>query len=98
MPELPPQRRMRVRPESMTKINQNCHSIAYICERVCVSSCLLTLSCCIPLSLCVCVCVRAVAEIKTKCRAFDENVTRFAAAATAANADVAVAACGAHKC
>lgn len=46
----------------------------------------------------VCVCVRAVAEIKTKCRAFDENVTRFAAAATAANADAGVAACGAHKC
>lgn len=52
------------------------------------------------LAWCVCVreCVRAVAEIKTKCRAFDENVTRFAAAATAANADAGVAACGAHKC
>lgn len=49
-----------------------------------------------------CVCVRAVAEIKTKCRAFDENVTRFAAAAVAAAAataaDAGVAACGAHKC
>lgn len=49
-------------------------------------------------SFALCVCVRAVAEIKTKCRAFDENVTRFAAAATAANADAGVAACGAHKC
>lgn len=46
-----------------------------------------------------CVCVRAVVEIKTKCRAFDENVTRFAAAAAAATAaDAGVAACGAHKC
>lgn len=91
---------MRVRPESVTKANQNCHSIAYICERVCVcvSSCRLTLS--LSRLVCVCVreCVRAVAEIKTKCRAFDENVTRFAAAATAANADAGVAACGAHKC
>lgn len=46
--------------------------------------------------------MRAVAEIKTKCRAFDENVTRFAAAAAlaagAANADAGVAACDTHKC
>lgn len=27
---------------------------------------------------CLFVCVRAVAQIKTKCRAFDENVTHFA--------------------
>ena len=41
---------------------------------MCVSSCMLAL---LSQTVCVCVCVRAVAQIKTKCRAFDENVTRF---------------------